>query len=109
MDSVRIAGASDLKPGEMKGVTLKNKEILLVHVNGMYYALENKCPHMSGVLSHGELNGETLTCPRHGAKFDVRTGESVGNAKLAFINVKVGNVKTYPVKVEGTDILVELD
>ena len=65
-------------------------------------------PHMGGDLSQGSLEGATLSCPRHGAKFDIRTGTNVGGAKLAFIHMNVGNAKVFPVKIEGKDILVEL-
>jgi len=108
MQYVRIAGVDDLKPGEKQKFLLNNKTILLINLGGAFYALDNRCPHMGGLLSGGDLEGATLTCPRHGAKFDVRTGKSVGNAKLAFVSVKVGNATMFPLKVEGTDILVEL-
>lgn len=108
MQYVRIAGVNDLKPGEKQKFLLDSKTILLLNVDGAYYALDNRCPHMGGLLSGGDLEGATLTCPRHGAKFDVRTGKSIGSAKLAFVSVKVGDATTFPVKVEGTDILVEL-
>jgi len=109
MQYVRIAGVNDLTPGEKQKFVLNSKTILLINLDGVYYALDNRCPHMGGNLSGGDLEGTTLTCPRHGAKFDVRTGKSVGNAKLAFISVKVGDATKFPLKVEGTDILVELD
>ena len=109
MESVKIAAVTDVLPGEKKAFTLDNKTVLLANVDGAFYALDNKCPHMGGSLVNGELEGGTLTCPRHGAKFDVRTGKSVGNAKLAFISVKVGDATTFPVKVEGNDIFVDLD
>jgi len=108
MQYVKLAAVDDVKPGEKKKISLNNKTILLINVDGAFYALDNRCPHMGGLLSGGDLAGATLTCPRHGAKFDVRTGKSVGNAKLAFISVKVGDATTFPLKVEGTDILVEI-
>lgn len=108
MEYIKIAEVNDVKPGEKKKFALNNKTILLANVDGAFYALDNRCPHMGGSLSGGDLEGGTLTCPRHGARFDIRTGKSVGNAKLAFISVKVGDAKTFPVKVEGTDILVDL-
>ena len=55
------------------------------------------------------LDGGTVTCPRHGAQFDVKTGKAVGDAKVAFMKMKVKDVESFPVKVEGTDILVGLD
>ncbi len=108
MSFVKIAETGMLLPGEKKTFPLNGKTILLANVDGAYYALDNRCPHMGGSLLGGDLEGATLACPRHGAKFDVRTGKNVGNAKLAFIQVKVGDAKVFPVKVEGTDILVEL-
>ena len=108
MQYVKLADVGEVKHGEKKKVQINDKTILLVNVGGLYYALDNRCPHMGGLLSGGDLEGATLTCPRHGAKFDVRTGKSVGNAKLAFVSVKVGDATKYPVKVEGTEIFVEL-
>ena len=105
----KAATADELKDGEKKKVVLKDKVLLLTRLNGTFYALDNKCPHMGGSLADGNLEGATLSCPRHGAKFDVRTGKNVGGAKLAFIKAKVGDAKMFPVKVEGKDILVELE
>ncbi|MCE5189863.1 MAG: Rieske 2Fe-2S domain-containing protein [Eubacteriales bacterium] len=109
MQYVKLATVGEVKHGEKKKILINDKAILLLNVGGLYYAFDNRCPHMGGLLSGGDLEGTTLTCPRHGAKFDVRTGKSVGNAKLAFISVKVGDATKLPLKVEGTDILVGLD
>lgn len=108
MEFLKIAETDALQPGEKKSFPLQGKMIFLANVDGKFYALDNRCPHMGGALSGGDLDGATLTCPRHGAKFDVRTGKNVGSAKLAFIQAKVGDAKVFPVKVEGKDILVEL-
>ena len=108
MQYVKLANVGEVKHGEKKKVQINDKTILLLNVGGLYYALDNRCPHMGGLLSGGDLEGVTLTCPRHGAKFDVRTGKSVGNAKLAFVSVKVGDATKYPIKVEGQEIFVEL-
>lgn len=108
MSFVKIAKIDMIPAGEKMSFPLDGKKILLVNVEGAIYALDNKCPHLGGALSGGDLDGATLACPRHGAKFDVRTGKNVGDAKLAFIHVKVGDATVFPVKVEGQDILVEL-
>lgn len=104
----KIAEANQLQPGEMKGFSTEKGTVLLANVDGTFYALDNKCPHMGGNLSGGELDGTTITCPRHGAKFDVRTGRNLGSAKIAFVKMNVGDATSYPVKVEGNDILAEL-
>ena len=104
----KIAEANQLQPGEMKSFPLENKLVLLANVDGAFYALDNKCPHMGGNLAGGVLEGTTVTCPRHGAKFDVRTGQNLGNAKIAFVKMNVGDAKAFPVKIDGNDILVDL-
>ena len=108
MQYVKLANVGEVNPGEKKKILINGKTILLTNVEGLYYALDNHCPHMGGLLSGGDLEGTTLTCPRHGAKFDVRTGKSVGNAKLAFVSVKVGDATAYPIKVEGEEVFIEL-
>lgn len=108
MAYVKIAEASQLQPGEMKSFPLESSTVLLANVDGAFYALDNKCPHLGGDLSGGALEGATITCPRHGAKFDVRTGKNLGNAKIAFLKMNVSDAKAFPVKLEGNDILVEL-
>ena len=97
-----------IQPGGKKAFPLNGTTVLLANVDGAFYALDNKCPHLGGDLSQGLLDGATLTCPRHGAKFDIRTGANVAGAKLAFIHLNVGNATAFPVKIEGKDILVEL-
>ncbi|HWQ98267.1 MAG TPA: Rieske 2Fe-2S domain-containing protein [Clostridia bacterium] len=104
----KIAEANQLQPGEMKSFPLESKTVLLANVDGTFYALDNKCPHMGGNLAGGVLEDTTVTCPRHGAKFDVRTGQNLGSAKIAFVKMNVSDAKAFPVKINGNDILVEL-
>jgi 3-phenylpropionate/trans-cinnamate dioxygenase ferredoxin subunit len=92
----------------MKKVTVAGRELLIAHVSGVYYALNNKCPHMGGSLADGTLQGEIVTCPRHGSQFNVRTGEAVGKAKVAFIRIMPHNAERYETRVEGTNVIVEL-
>jgi 3-phenylpropionate/trans-cinnamate dioxygenase ferredoxin component len=106
MEYVKVADKTDLPAGKMIVVTAAGKEILLANVEGSYYAIANKCTHLGGALSEGSLAGNIVTCPRHGACFDVKTGKNVGEAKIAFVKMKVKDEVSYPVKVEGTDILV---
>ncbi|MEN6418333.1 MAG: Rieske 2Fe-2S domain-containing protein [Clostridiaceae bacterium] len=105
----KAASADELKDGEMKKAILKDNVVLLVRLGGTFYALDNKCPHMGGSLADGTLDGASVVCPRHGTAFDVRTGAVAKNGKLAFIPVKPASARTYPVKVEGGDVLVGID
>jgi 3-phenylpropionate/trans-cinnamate dioxygenase ferredoxin subunit len=108
MASIRAASTADVPAGKMKKVTIGGKAVLIANVNGVYCALNNKCPHMGGSLADGTLNGDIVTCPRHGSQYNVRTGEAVGKAKVAFIRVLPHNAECYQTRVEGSDVIVEL-
>ena len=98
---VRVAGTSDLKPGESKVVFVEDEEIALFNIDGEFFAISNSCPHQGGPLGEGNLEGEVITCPLHGWRFNVKNG-----ANATMPNVKV---PCYQVKIEGNDILVSLD
>lgn len=90
-------------------ITVDNREILLVNVEGSFYAVDNKCTHMGGSLYDGNLDGHSIICPRHGTAFDVRTGKVSRSGKIAFLKINTKDLHTYPVEIEGTNILVGLD
>ena len=108
MSYVYVAKTSDLRNNEMKKFEIDDKEILISNIDEVYYAISNKCPHMGGSLSEGNLSRGVITCPKHGAQFDAKTGENVGDAKIVFLKMKVKDDRSYPVKIEGNDILVDL-
>jgi glycine betaine catabolism B len=97
---VKIAETKDIAPGMSVLVELEGERIALFNVDGTFYAIGDVCTHAGGPLSEGELDGETVTCPWHGAQFDVRTGEVVGPPAPE-------PVPGYRVKTEGADILIE--
>ena len=74
----KVAETGDLSPGRMKPVTLGDEELLLANVDGNYCAIGNSCAYSGGTLSDGDLDGEEVECPLHGATFNVVTGEVVG-------------------------------
>ena len=108
MGFVKVAVTTDISVGTAKKVVAGGKDILLSNIDGSYYAISNTCPHMGGSLSEGTLEGGIITCPRHGSKFDVKTGKVVANGKLFFISFKVKDDQSYLVKLEGNNILVEV-
>jgi len=108
MEFVKVIDEAELPPNKMVMVVVGGKEVLLANVDGSYFAIANKCTHAGGSLAKGVLNGSIVTCPRHGAQFDVKTGKAVGGAKIAFIKMQVKDEESYMVKVEGTTILVGL-
>ena len=74
---VDITDESDLGEGTMKAVSAGGYEVMLARTQDGFYATGNVCPHMKGRLSDGTLDGNIVTCPRHGSQFDVRTGENI--------------------------------
>ena len=107
MTFIRVAETSEVPLGQMKVVKLAEKEVVIANVNNVYYAMENSCTHMHGELSKGLLEGNTLTCPKHKAKFDVTTGKVVSGPKVPLMHPKIKDEPVYAVKVEGKDILLE--
>ena len=72
--TVKVAQTSDLAPGTSKVVQADGHSIGLFNVEGTFYAIDNTCTHRGGPLGEGELSGETVECPWHGAHFNVKTG-----------------------------------
>jgi nitrite reductase/ring-hydroxylating ferredoxin subunit len=98
---VRIAETKDVPKNSMRVFKASSREILIVNVEDKFYALDNRCPHIGYPLYFGSLEGKVLTCGFHYAKFDVRTGKSLGS-------VTRRPLKTFKVKIENSSILVEL-
>lgn len=107
MEFVKIAETSEIPIGKMKKVSIEEKEILIVNLDGNYYAIENRCTHAGGDLSKGSLDGKIVTCPRHGSRFDITTGKSVSGPKILFLRSKTKDVSSFEVKVEGKDIMLK--
>lgn len=106
MKYVRVAGTGELPANTMIGVMVNGKDVLLANVDGSYYALSNTCTHAGGSLSRGILRNGIVTCPNHGAQFNVKTGEAVGETRTGSGRIRPGDGECYSVKVEGTDIFV---
>lgn len=97
----RVATRSDVEPGNARLVEAGGRYIALYNVDGALYATDDECSHAEASLSDGWLEEYEITCPLHGAVFDVRTGEA-----LSLPATKP--VRTYPVHLEGDDIYVEV-
>ena len=100
---------ADLAPGTMTAIEVEGHELLLANVGGTYHAVSRKCTHMAENLCNGSLDGAIVTCPMHGARFDVTSGQAVGKAKLWLIPTMPKNLQSFPVKVEGQRILIGVD
>jgi 3-phenylpropionate/trans-cinnamate dioxygenase ferredoxin component len=96
-----VAHKSEIPPGTTKRVDAGGQNVLLCNVDGEIYAIEDVCTHDGGALDQGELEGERIMCPRHGAYFDVRTGDALTLPAIIPVN-------TFKVRVDGDDIYVDL-
>ena len=74
VDVIRI---NEIPIGSMQGKTVNGKDILIANYEGRYYAIGGTCTHAGGNLVRGKLNGKIVTCPVHGSKFDVTTGNRI--------------------------------
>jgi len=98
---VKVGKTGDLSPGQGKKVEVGGKKIALFNVDGAYYAIDDACTHRGGPLSEGELSGNEVTCPWHGAVFDVKTGNTLGPPATK-------GVARYNVRVSGDSIELEV-
>jgi nitrite reductase/ring-hydroxylating ferredoxin subunit len=104
---VKVAETSEILSGQMKAIRFGEKEILVANVSGPYYAMGNRCTHAGGDLSKGTLDSTTVTCPKHGAKFDITTGKVVSGPKVLFMRPKINDETSSELKVEGKDIMLK--
>ncbi len=113
---VKASTLTDMPPGSMKGLRLGSREVLLANVDGTIYATQNRCPHLGWRLVKGTLDGVVVTCPGHGSQFDLSTGQVVQwSAKTPSVLAGLDRrlrpprpLNTYPVRIEGDDILVQI-
>ena len=107
MALVRACGKSEISAGKLKFVKAAGKDIVIASVNGKLYAMDNWCTHEQGNLSEGQLRGNVLTCPDHGAQFDVTTGKVVLGPDGEKPDT-ITHEKVYKVIVEGNDAFIEI-
>src|SRR6185312_2683370 len=96
---VKVASRSDLPVGGKRVAEVGGRSIALFNVNGAFYAIDDVCTHDGGPLAEGELSGAEIRCPRHGARFDVRTGKALCCPAFE-------PVATHRVEVRGDDVYV---
>ena len=102
MAFVKAARTSDVPRGKVVVVEVEDEEIALCNVDGEIYAVANLCTHDNGPLNAGTLYGEEIECPRHGARFNVRSGE-------VKVLPAIMPLPTFEVQVQGEDILIDVD
>ena len=100
-DFIKVATVDEIPVGGSKLVEVDDVRVALFNLDGDYYAIEDMCTHDGGPLVEGEVVNECqVQCPRHGARFDIRTGAAVSFP--AFTPTTV-----FEVKIEGNDVLID--
>lgn len=130
MSYIEVANTNELPVGKIKHVEVDEVEILLVNVEGKFFAISDRCGHQNAPLSKGELEGKIVTCPLHHARFDVTTGKVLsGPVAHAFpgiesapkellealqgigemtSHIKVHGLETFETKVEDGKVLIKV-
>ncbi|MCY3922233.1 MAG: non-heme iron oxygenase ferredoxin subunit [Chloroflexi bacterium] len=103
MSIEQVGILDEIEPGTARVVDVGGQSIALCRVeDGDLYAIENRCTHDDGPLGEGELDGDRIECPRHGALFDVPTGRAVTLPAI-------GRVRCYAVSVDDGQVQIEVD
>jgi nitrite reductase/ring-hydroxylating ferredoxin subunit len=128
---VEVAKTNEIANRQMKHVEVKGKEILIANIDGKFYALNDRCGHMNALLSMGNMaNDNIVTCPFHGARFDITTGKKVKEPILTpsqemeplpktwqlylehagqlMAHIKTYDQEVYETKIEGDTIKIKI-
>lgn len=102
MALIGAGNIGDIPSGRVKLVFSESEElrIAICNLDGQYFAIEDVCTHDGGPLGQGDLEGDEIECPRHGARFSVRTG-------AATLMPAVMPVRTFAIKIEGDRLVVD--
>jgi 3-phenylpropionate/trans-cinnamate dioxygenase ferredoxin subunit len=100
-DFIPVAKVSESPDPGRKIVEVDDQLVVVIHTAGHYYAIDDVCTHDGGPLGEGTLEGYSIACPRHGAKFDIRTG-------AALTMPATRPTVTHEIKIEGDTVLVKL-
>jgi 3-phenylpropionate/trans-cinnamate dioxygenase ferredoxin subunit len=101
LEFVPVATVNELGDGERIIFDIGGESIALFNVAGEYFAIADRCSHDDGPVAEGELKNHEIECPRHGARFDLRTGKALSLPAVI-------DIPAYPVRIQGKDILIGL-
>ena len=101
MAFTKVATVQEVPPGQAKQVTAGGRAVALFNVGGTFYAIDDTCPHRGASLSEGDMEGTAVSCPWHGARFDLATGAHLCPPASR-------GVAAYKVQVVGNDVEIDL-
>ena len=100
-DFTRICKTSDIPDPGKAVFEVEDRFVVVFHLDGAFYALDDCCTHDGGPLGEGEIEGFQIICPRHGARFDIHTGQVMAMPAVT-------PTPAHDVKVEGDDVWVRV-
>ena len=98
-DWIDVASRTEIPPGAWRSVELDGAQVAVFNIDGEYYAIEDVCTHDGGILTGGALEGEEVVCPRHGARFSVKSGKVLAPPAYE-------DVTKFPVRIEAGTVQV---
>jgi 3-phenylpropionate/trans-cinnamate dioxygenase ferredoxin subunit len=101
-DFIKVANVADIPDPGKQTLEVDDNLVVLLHIDGQFYCIDDVCTHDGGPLGEGELCDHAIACPRHGAKFDVRTGKAVTMPATEATLV-------HEVKIEGNAVYVRIN
>lgn len=100
-DYVTVCSISELPPGRREVFEINSRWVAVFNIDGKFYAIEDLCTHDEGPLAEGEIEGHEIKCPRHGAKFDLRSGKVLTAPALV-------DVPWYEVRIQDDAVQVKI-
>jgi 3-phenylpropionate/trans-cinnamate dioxygenase ferredoxin component len=97
-----VGRASEIPPERVAVFQVGDHEVAVCNVSGEFFAIDDLCTHDGGSLDQGELEGDEIECPRHGARFNVRTGDVVQLPAFE-------PVETHEVRLDGDSVQVGVE
>jgi 3-phenylpropionate/trans-cinnamate dioxygenase ferredoxin subunit len=98
---VKVCSENDIAEDSIKNFNVDGKSIAVAKYNGQVYAVDDVCTHDGGDLGGGDVVDGQVQCPRHGARFDLKTGEATQMPAVI-------GIETYRVKIEDGNIMIDL-
>ncbi|GFE62259.1 Rieske (2Fe-2S) protein [Geobacter sp. AOG2] len=96
---IPVAKINEVPNFGKKVVSVSGREILLVNIKGVFFACENECPHQASPLTAAVVKDGSISCPRHGYRFNLADGRCADHPELT--------LQTFPVQISGEDILID--
>jgi nitrite reductase/ring-hydroxylating ferredoxin subunit len=102
MEYIEVANVNEFKTQRIKSLTILGRKVgIIKDQNSGFYAIEVGCKHQGADITRGHISGDIATCPRHGWKYDLKTGEC--------LNQNTSKLRKYGLKIEGDVIMITKD